>query len=69
MCKQGFFYLAVVITSSGRGYTKRQVELFELYCFTMFITALCVIFLLKLACSSLRPGFECCIALGVVVLS
>ena len=29
-------------------HTKRQVELFEMHCFTMFITALCVIFLMKL---------------------
>ena len=36
--KQGFFYLAVVITFSGRGHTKRQVELLEMHCFTMFVT-------------------------------
>ena len=67
MCKQGFFYLEVVITSSKRGHTKLQVELFEMHCFRMFITALCVIFLVKLARSSIRPGFESCITLGVVV--
>ena len=27
--------------------TKRQVKLFEMHCFTMFITALCVIFFMK----------------------
>lgn len=26
--------------------TKRQVKLFEMHCFTMFMTALCVIFLI-----------------------
>ena len=30
--------------------TKRQVELFEMHCFRMFITALSVIFLVKLTC-------------------
>ena len=29
-------------------HTKRQVKLFAMHCFTMFITALCVIFLMKL---------------------
>ena len=29
-------------------YTKGQIKLFEVHCFAMFITALCVIFLMKL---------------------
>jgi len=29
-------------------HTKRQVKLFEMHCFKMFITALCIIFLIKL---------------------
>ena len=28
-------------------HTKRQVKLFDMHCSTMFITALCVIFLMK----------------------
>ena len=27
---------------------KRKVELFEMHCFTMIITALCIIFLMKI---------------------
>ena len=29
-------------------HTKRRLKLFEMYCLAMFITALCVIFLIKL---------------------
>ena len=29
-------------------HTKREVKLFEMHCFTMLITALCVIFLMTL---------------------
>ena len=39
-------------------HTKRQVKLFKMYCFTMFITALCVIFDMEMLLTSLRHLFS-----------
>ena len=44
-------------------HTKRQVKLFEMHFFTMFITALCVIFLMKLRWPESKSLYEKCVDL------